>query len=66
MKRISMTLALLGAATFLPGCVFAVGSKHEAQPSQRLDRLEQRVRKVEQELGIPAPAEAPAREEAMQ
>lgn len=66
MKRISMTLALLGAATLLPGCVFAVGSKHEAQPNQRLDRLEQRVRKVEQELGIPAPAAAPTEPEAVQ
>jgi hypothetical protein len=65
MKRITLTLALLGAATLLPGCVFAVGSTHEQQPKERLDRLERRIVTVEQQLGItpaPPPATAPAAE----
>ena len=54
MKRITMTLALLATSTLLSGCVFAVGSTHEAQPKDRLERLETRVRAVETQLGIPA------------
>ena len=32
MKRLITLAALLAASTVLPGCVFAVGSKHESQP----------------------------------
>jgi hypothetical protein len=60
MKRIKTTLvttsALLAACTLLSGCVFAVGSTHEAQPKDRLDRLDTRVRNVERQLGIQTPA----------
>ena len=58
MQRKMMMLALTATALLLPGCVFAVGSTHESQPGDRLDRLETRVRTVEQQLGIPAPAPA--------
>lgn len=56
MKRLITLAALLAASTVLPGCVFAVGSKHESQPADRLDRLERRISEMETKLGIQPPA----------
>jgi hypothetical protein len=59
MKSIALTLALLATTAFLPGCVFAVGSKLETDQTGRLKKLEQRISNAEKQLGI-TPAPMPA------
>ena len=58
MKRFALTMALLASTALLPGCVFAVGSKLETDPGDRLNRLDRRISAAEKELGL-APLRPP-------
>jgi DNA-binding IclR family transcriptional regulator len=51
-----MAAALVAATFTLPGCLLAVGSSSSAS-DRRLERLEERMRRAEERLGIP-PQEA--------
>lgn len=49
-------LAVVLAAGTLPGCMFSIGSTVESDA--RVKKLEERIARAEEKLGIAAPAEA--------
>lgn len=55
-RGLAMAAALVAATFTLPGCLLAVGSSSSAS-DRRLERLEERMRRAEERLGIP-PQEA--------
>jgi len=56
-RRLVLLAALVAACASTGGCAVSVGSTPQRDDSERLDRLEQRVGKVERELGIASPQE---------
>jgi hypothetical protein len=56
-KSAALAAVLAVAATALPGCVIAIGGKHEeGGGSGRVKKLEERMKVVEDRLGIAPPA----------
>lgn len=52
-KTAAVAVAMAVVATALPGCVIAIGGKHgEGAPSGRVQKLEERMKVVEERLGI--------------
>lgn len=59
-KTAAVAVAMAVVATTLPGCVIAIGGTHEeGPPSGRVKKLEERMKVVEDRLGIvPSAGEA--------
>ncbi len=56
MRTKALMLVLVGALVTLPGCVFSLGGSNKVHAdTQRLERLEMRVRNMESRMGIDAP-----------